>query len=73
MNYQPGNLLREYAVGSVSEKRVLVGVFLIVSMTHSGIHAITFYDSDGFWKPASKTYFAHSDIKNKSSWCWEIQ
>jgi hypothetical protein len=73
VDYKPGNLLREYSIDTKSKERLLVGAFIIISVTHSGVNAITVYDSDGFWKPATKTYFAHSDLKNKEHWQWEIQ
>ncbi len=51
MRYEPGNLLKEYTLNSVSQDKTLVGSFLIVSITQAGVHTVTIYDSDGFWNP----------------------
>ena len=73
MRYEPGNLLKEYTLNPVSKDRTLVGSFLIISITEAGVHTITLYDSDGFWEPTTTTFLAHSDIRNKGTWKWEIQ
>ncbi len=73
MRYEPGHLLKEYTLNSVSQDKTLVGSFLIVSITQAGVHTVTIYDSDGFWKPTTPTFLPHSDIKNRGMWKWEIQ
>ena len=73
MRYEPGDLLKEYTVNPVSKSKTLVGSFLVISITEIGAHTVTLYDRDGFWKPPARTFFPHTDIRNRNSWKWEIQ
>jgi len=71
--YQPGNILREYVTGMGGKTANLTGVFFIISMDDEEVTVVSLYDRDGFWPPMHKTNFAHTDLKNRKAWIWEVQ
>lgn len=73
MDYQPGNLLREYSIQPVSLDKELVGVFLVLSSTHSGVNVISLYDSDECWRPTTRLYFSYSDLRDRRFSRWEVK
>jgi hypothetical protein len=73
MSYQPGNLLREYSIQPVSSDVELVGVFLVISATSSGVTVVSLYDSDECWRPTTKLHLSYNDLKDRRFSKWEVR
>jgi len=73
LKYKAGNLLREYSVAPLSDKKHLIGLYFIIEVDEFDAHVISWFDRNRCYTPMTRLEICHTDLhKEWRTFKWEI-